>query len=338
MKTLLSTLSIATVSLLCLALRADAQADELKVGVSIYAGWMDSWVMEMKMEGKKKPTWLEAESAKTGGRVSIKKFERYTDSVEALAAGSIDAVTVTLQEAVTIIADKGVDVVILYAHDYSNGNDQLRVPAGWTKESLKGKTVLGEELSVSNYLAFRFFQINNLPLKDYCVWKNTPGDDVGKAYISALNSASPVAGITWNPNCQRMAQTGKDSALFTSREIPNEITDTLAIRKDRISGHEKSIAAYVAAHFRVMDAMTNPKTRARTIQAMAVAADFGDEVPLYTKMLDDTHFYTTRVESIALLESPTLPEVLKRVREFYATYGHPNAQAATVTFDTRFLK
>ena len=338
MKKLLSTLCIVGGSILFFSVSAGAQTQELKVGVSIYDGWMDSWVMEMKMDGKKKPSYLEVEKARTGGHVSIKKFERYTDSVEALAAGSIDAVTVTLQEAVTIIADKGVDVVILFAHDYSNGNDQFRVPKGWTKESLKGKTVLGEELSVSQYLAFRFLQKNSLPLKDYFVWKNTPGDDVGKAYISALNSNSPVAGITWNPNCQRMAQTGKDEPLFTSREIPNEITDTLAIRKDRIAGREKSIAAYVAAHFRVMDAMTNPSTRAKTIQAMAVAADFGDEVALYTKMLDDTHFYTSRAESIALLEGPVLPEVLKKIRAFYASYGQPNAQAATVTFDTRFLK
>jgi len=78
MKTVLSTLGIACVSLFCLAVPAGAQTGEFKVGVSIYAGWMDSWVMEMKMEGKKKPSWLEAESAKTGNLSAIPIRSRHS--------------------------------------------------------------------------------------------------------------------------------------------------------------------------------------------------------------------------------------------------------------------
>lgn len=327
-------LSIATA---LLAVTAFAQTQTFKVATSTYPGWMDNWMMEMKLNGPKAPSFLEARCKAANAKVEIKKFPLYVPSVEALVSGEVDACTMAVTEAITIAADKGIEVVIAFPHDYSNGNDQVQVPKSWKAEEIQGKTFLLEELSVSNFLLYRYLQIHNLPLKDYVKISNTPGDNVAPAYIAALEK-SPVGGVTWNPGCQRMMDTGKSKAIFTSRDIPGEITDCFVIRKDRIAGKEKAIQAYVDAHYDVMDYMTNAQTRQKAIRAMAVAAGFTpEEAPTYSKMLDATRFYVNRNEAKQALTDPALKDAISKVKAFYATYAQPNPNAPTPVVDAQFL-
>lgn len=335
MKTLLTTLFA------CLAgaiLSCTASAETLKVATSTYPGWMDNWVMEMPSAGKGSPSLLDIRAKEYNTKVEIQKFTNYIPSVEALVSGEVDAATMAITEAITIVADKGIDAVILFPHDYSNGNDQIQIPKSWKAEDIAGKTFLLEEFSVSHYLLYRYLQENGKPLKDFVKIANTPGDAVAPAYIAALEN-NPVGGVTWNPGCQRMIDTGKSQVLFTSKDIPGEITDVLVIRKDRIKGREDAIKAYVAAHFDVMDRLTNPETRQATINAMAFSAGFKpEEFGTYAKMLDATRFYTNRTEAAEALENPKLVETMAKIKEFYATYGEPNPDAPALTVDTSFLK
>ena len=332
---LVQTLALAVISTFASVGRMSAET--LKVGTSTYPGWMDNWLMEMKLNGPKEATILEKRTKAAGVTVEIKKFPLYIPSVEALVSGDVDACTMAIQEAVTIVADKGIEAVIILPHDYSNKNDQVQIPASWKADDVKGKTFLLEEFSVSHYLLYRFLQTKNYPLKDFVTIKNTPGDNVAPAYIAALEN-TPVGGVTWNPGCQRMLETGKSQTLFSSRDIPGEITDCLVIRKDRIAGREKAIAAYVAAHFDVMDYMVNPATRQKAIRAMAVASGFKpEEANIYSRMLDNTRFYVTRKDAKEALNAPELAATVEKVKGFYATYGEPNAKAPAIKFDASFL-
>jgi NitT/TauT family transport system substrate-binding protein len=316
-----------------------AQAEKLKVATSIYPGWMDNWLMEMKLV-KDSPTFLEKRCKDTGGKVEIVKFKEYLPSVEALVAGKVDACTMTLGEALALPEDSGVEVACLFVHDYSNGNDALLTPNGWELEKMAGKTVVGEEFSVSQYLVYRFFQKNNKPL-NYMVFKNTPGDDVSKTFLASVGTANELAGATWNPHVLRVLDTGKGKAMFTSRDIPGEIVDMLVIRKDRIAGREKSIEAYVNAHYDVMKYFVDPATRDRAIKAMAISAEFSDQdVPLYSKMLDSTRFYTTAKETRELMASEPLQETQKKVRGFlkdFKALKSPEPDKVAVEFDPQFL-
>ena len=328
------TTSILFAVLCCLA---SLSAETLKVGTSTYPGWMDNWLMEMKLNGPKEPSLLAKRTKESGANVEIKKFPLYIPSVEALVSGEVDACTMAIQEAVTIVADKGIDAAVIFPHDYSNKNDQIQVPKDWDEKALQGKSFLLEEFSVSHYLLYRFLQERGLPLKGYVNISNTPGDNVAPAYIAALEN-TPVGGVTWNPGCQRMLETGKSKIVFSSRDIPGEITDCLVIRKDRIAGREKAIQAYVAAHFDVMDYLTNPKTRDKAIRAMASASGFKpEEANVYAKMLDDTRFYTNRKEAKAALINPALEATVGKVKTFYSTYGETNPHAGKTTFDASYL-
>jgi NitT/TauT family transport system substrate-binding protein len=317
-----------------------ADKQEFTVATSIYPGWMDNWLMEMPLE-KGKPTFLERRTREAGVTVAIKKFKEYVPSIEAMVAGKVDACTMTLGEALSFPEDSGVDAVIFLVHDYSNGNDGVLVPKGWKLEAMKGKTIIAEEFSVSQFLVYRWLQKAGNP-RDYLVFKNTPGDDVSKGFPRHRRKAWAVAGATWNPHVLRIMQSGKADLAFSSREIPGEIVDSLVVRKDRIAGREKAIEAYVKAHYDVMDYFTAGPTRDRAIKAMTVAAEFtGDDAPLYSRMLDSTRFYTTREETAKFMESAEIRETEKKLRGFLKEFGafkSPDPEKLAVEFDTRFLK
>ena len=317
-----------------------ADKQEFTVATSIYPGWMDNWLMEMPLE-KGKPPFLERRTKDAGVAVHIKKFKEYVPSIEAMVAGKVDACTMTLGEALSFPEDSGVEVVIFMVHDYSNGNDGVLVPKGWTLETMKGKTIIAEEFSVSQFLIHRWLQKNGKP-RDWLVFKNTPGDDVSKAFLATVGKPGAVAGATWNPHVLRIAQGGKADLAFSSREIPGEIVDSFVVRKDRVAGREKAIEAYIKAHYDVMEYFTATATRERAIKAMTVSAEFtGDDAPLYSKMLDSTRFYTTREETAKFMESDEIRETEKKLRGFLKEFGafkSAEPDKLAVEFDTRFLK
>lgn len=332
--------SILVLTFLLLGLSPLGAAD-FTVATSIYPGWMDNWLMEMKLV-KGEPTFLEKRVKEAGGAgVKIEKFKEYIPSIEALVAGKVDACTMTLGEALAFPADSGIPVVILLVHDYSNGNDGVLVPKGWTIEKMSGKTIVAEEFSVSQYLIYRWMQKSSKP-KDYLKLKNTPGDDVSKVFLSVVGTPSEVAGATWNPHVLRIMQSNKADLAFTSRDIPGEVIDALVVRKDRIAGNEKAIKAYIDAHFDVMNYFTDPKTRDRAITAMSVAAEFSaEDAGLYSKMLDSTRFFTNRAEAAQFMESPEFAETQAKVRGFLKEFGafkSPDPDKVSVAVDSTYLK
>jgi NitT/TauT family transport system substrate-binding protein len=317
-----------------------ADKPEVTVATSIYPGWMDNWLMEMPLE-KGKPPFLQRRTKEAGVVVNVKKFKEYVPSIEAMVAGKVDACTMTLGEALAFPEDSGVDAVIFLVHDYSNGNDGVLVPKGWKLDQMKGKTIIAEEFSVSQFLIHRWLQKNSKP-RNYLQFKNTPGDDVSKAFLATVGKPDAIAGATWNPHVLRIVQSGKADLAFSSREIPGEIVDCLVVRKDRIAGREKAIEAYVKAHYDVMEYFTASATRDRAIKAMTVSAEFtSEDAPLYSKMLDSTRFYTTREETAKFMESDEIRETEKKLRGFLKEFGafkSADPEKLQVEFDTRFLK
>ena len=322
-----------------LPLRSACPAQALKVGWSIYPGWMDNALMEMKLR-RGKATFLAERCREHGAQVDVVKFKEYISSVEALAAGKLDACTMTLGEAFGIPTDSGVPVTCILINDYSNGNDAICVPKGQTWADLKGKSIMAEEFSVSQYLVWRGLQLQGLPL-NYLRFKHTPGDDCAKVFIAGASRGQNVTVATWNPHVLRIAATGKADLLFTSASIPREIVDMVVIRNDRIRGREKAIQAYIAAHYDVMRYFSSPKTRERATRAMTVASELKkDDAPLFKSMLAATRFYLTPKETAAFMGSDELRKQHDRVREFLKVFGAfkgKTPDAYRVPFDSSYV-
>lgn len=309
---------------------------ELKVGWSIYPGWMDNALMKLKLR-KGEPSFLEERNEQYGAKVDTIKFKEYIPSVEALTAGKIDACTMTLGEALALPVDSGVPVTCILVNDYSNGNDALCVPKGWTWETLKGKAVVAEQFSVSQYLVWRGLQENKLPL-NHIKFKNAPGDECAKVFLAGGDV--PVA--TWNPHVLRIKESGKADFLFTSKSIPREIIDCVVIRNDRIKGREQAIQAYVAAHYDVMKYLKNEKTRARAIKAMVYASEMKKEDgALFDSMLEATHFYTSPKETIDFMDSKEIRTQHDRIRTFlkeFKAFRGEGVDKYQVGFDSSYIK
>lgn len=335
MKTTLLTVGLALFMSLC----AHAQ-EKLSVGWSIYPGWQDNALMGLKLEPGK-PSFLERRTKEAGAQVEIHKFKEYTASIDALVAGKLDAVTLTLSDAMGIPLDSGVPVTCILINDYSNGNDAIAAPKGSKFEDLKGKSILCEQYSVSQYLIWRALQIKGQK-SDFVTFRNTPGDECSKVFLTAVNTASPVTVATWNPHILRIMASGKAELLFTSKEIPGEIVDMVVVRTDRIKGRENAIAAYVKAHYDVMKYLTDPATKERAIRAMASTSELTPaDAPLFSEMLAATHFYYTPEDTIKFMESPELKAQHDRIRTFLKEVGAfkgANPDSYQVTFDTSFIK
>ena len=317
-----------------------ANSNTFKVGWSIYPGWMDNALMEMELV-KSEDSFLKQRTDEAGVSVQIVKFKEYIPSVSALASGKLDACTMTLGEALSIPVDSGIPVTIILINDYSNGNDAICVPNGWNWENMKGKSILAEEFSVSQYLVWRALQKEGLPY-DHVGFKNTPGDECSKVFLAGVESNSPVAVATWNPHVLRIEESGKADMLFTSADIPKEIIDCVVVRTDRIKGNEKAIQAYVNAHYDVMRYLNDPATKERAIRAMTVSAELRKEdSALFEGMLSKTAFYSTPQETAEFMDSEELKTQHDRIRQFLLDVGafrSENADNHQITFDSSFVR
>src|SRR5260221_363191 len=106
-----------------------AQEQTLSVGWSIYPGWQDNALMAMKLIPGQ-PSFLEKREKEANVKVEISKFKEYTPSIDALVAGKLDAVALTLSDGLGIPVDSGVPITCILIDDFSNGNDAICAPKG----------------------------------------------------------------------------------------------------------------------------------------------------------------------------------------------------------------
>ena len=132
-------------------------AEPVKVGVSIWTGWMPIYLMEEK-------GFLKKRSQEYGVEIELKKFKDYLASVQAFTAGELDACAMTIMDALPP-ADAGIDVAAVLVNDFSKGGDGILVQYGIDGSNFKGVEILLEEYSVSHYLLLRYLETIGLTEK-----------------------------------------------------------------------------------------------------------------------------------------------------------------------------
>ena len=157
-------------------------AEPVKVGVSIWTGWMPIYLMEEK-------GFLKRRAQEYGVEIELKKFKDYLASVQAFTAGELDACAMTIMDALPP-ADAGIDVAAVLVNDFSKGGDGILVQYGIDGSNFKGVEILLEEFSVSHYLLLRYLETIGLTERDIKM-KNTPGDDAGRAFLAGNAEAVP---------------------------------------------------------------------------------------------------------------------------------------------------
>jgi NitT/TauT family transport system substrate-binding protein len=204
----------------------------------------------------------------------------YLPSMDAFTAGKVDAVAVTNGDALVTGANGAKSKMILI-NDYSNGNDQIvALPGIKSFTDLKGKKV-GLELTLVEHLMFvkalEKFKMKPTDVELVNFPTNETPQALGSKQVSAIAAWYPVSSQA------RKAVAGS-KAIFTSKDVPGLIYDTLAVNPASLTKRKDDWAKFVKVWYRISDFVRNDKTKAEAIAIMAAkvnvtAADYAANVP-----------------------------------------------------------
>jgi NitT/TauT family transport system substrate-binding protein len=204
----------------------------------------------------------------------------YLPSMDAFTAGKVDAVAVTNGDALVTGANGAKSKMILL-NDFSNGNDQIiGLPGIKSFKELKGKTV-GLELTLVEHLLFtKALEKFSMKAADITL-KNFPTNETPQA----LGSKQVAAIAAWYPvSTQARKAVAGSKVLFTSKDVPGLIYDTLAVNPTSLSKRKDDWAKVVKVWYRISDFVRDPKTKDQAVAIMAAKvgvspADYAANVP-----------------------------------------------------------
>ncbi len=257
-----------------LLLAGNANAEPLKIGYSDWPGWV-AW--EIAIE---KNMFEEV-----GVDVQFEWFD-YVASMDAFAAGQLDAVTMTNGDALVTGATGAQNVMILI-NDYSNGNDMIVGAPGINSISdLKGKKV-GVELGfVVHLLLMNGLEKAGMSESDVNL-VNVPTNETPQVLASGQVDAIGA----WQPNSgQALKLVPNSKPIYTSADEPGLIYDVLAVSPSSLAARRDEWKKVIDAWYMAVDYLNDPETRDDAISIMA--ARVGIEPAEYEAFIDGTKILT----------------------------------------------
>jgi NitT/TauT family transport system substrate-binding protein len=277
-------------------------AEPLKIGYSDWPGYT-AWEVAAQ-----KGFFKEA-----GVDVQLVWME-YSPSIDAFAAGKIDAVCIVGGDAlVSGAGGKALTGVVLF--DYSDGNDMIiGKPGVGSVKALKGKTVAVEWGLVEHELLLKGLEMNGMKADDVTIQKVATND-----MPQTLASGKVDAVGAWYPiSRQALKQVGGSKPLITSADAKGLIFDELAVSKESLATHRDEWKKIVGVWFKTVDFIKDPKTHDEAVKIMAAKVN----VPAddYSKSMAGTAFLNLNDNLKAFQMSDSLMSIygsLKVADDFY---------------------
>lgn len=295
-----------------------AEKTKVKIGWSIYVGWMPWDYADasgiLKKWGDKYDVDLQL----------LPKMD-YIASIEAYVSGQLDACVMTNMEALDMPCASGINSTALIIGDYSNGNDAILTRDGISIDNIKGYSVYLVELSVSHYLLDRFLRTKGLKEKDVKI-VNTSDSDIAPMFIS--NESAKVV-VTWNPLVMEIMKTPGITNIYDSSQIPGEILDLLMVRTDLLEKNPNVGKALVGAWYEVMGIMSKRGTDSE--KALTHMADeAGCSLIEYKNQLKTTMMFWTSKSAVDYAGSAEIKQNMDYVRNFCFDHGLLGENAPSV--------
>lgn len=248
------------------------QAAPLKVAYSDWPGWTAFAIAEQK-------GWFK----EAGVEVELLWFE-YGPSMEAYAAGKVDAVMVTNGDALVTGAG-GAKNVMIVALDYSNGNDMIVAKPGIkSMKDLKGKKIGIEVGFVEHLMLLKALESAGLSESDVEIVP-TPTNQTPQVLASGQVDAIGA----WQPNSGAALKALPGStAIFTSANAPGLIYDTVAVSPQSLAERRADWVKFVKVWDKIVAYLADPKTKADGVAIMAAKA--GVDAATYAEFLPGTKF------------------------------------------------
>jgi NitT/TauT family transport system substrate-binding protein len=232
-----------------------SSAEPVKIALSPWPGWFFWYLVEEKGFFKKH-----------GVNVKLEWFPVYSDSLQALSTGKVDANSQTLSDTLAP-ASKGIKLKAVLVNDNSNGGDAIvSKPDIASVKDLKGKTVATELGTVDHLLLLTALEKNGMSEKDIN-YTNMTVNDAGPAFISGKVDAS----VLWEPFQTTAVKEGNGKVLFSSKETPGLIPDLLVFRESVVKDRPDDVQKIIDAWFDALAYFQDHQDEA--IQLMAKKAE-----------------------------------------------------------------
>jgi len=290
----------------------------LRIAYSDWPGWV-AWDVGIQKG------WFKEE----GVEVDFKWFE-YVPSMDAYAAGKVDAVAMTNGDAlVTGSGEKGVPSVAILINDYSNGNDMVVAKPGITSPAqLKGKKVGVEVGFVSHLLLMNALESANLTDKDIEI-VNVPTDQTPQT----LKSGSVDAIVAWQPNSgQALKEVAGSKAIFTSANVPGVIYDVLAVNPKSLTERRDDWMKVTKVWMRIADFIKDEKNLDEAAKIMS--ARVGLEPDEYKKLMAGTFFLDLAGNQKHFAKGETLESIYNSSKVVDKFQVDNKVYDAPMTYDT----
>lgn len=251
-----------------------AQAAPITIGYSDWPGWV-AWEVGVEKG------WFE----EAGVEVSFEWFD-YVASMDAYAAGQLDAVCMTNGDAL-VTGATGRRSTMAIINDFSNGNDMIVARPGITSVAeLAGKKVGVEVGFVGHLLLLRALEKSGLTEDDIELINVRTNETP-----MVLASGEVDAIVAWQPSSSQSLQMVPGSTtIYSSKNDPGLIYDTLAIAPESLNQHSEQWAKVLQVWYRIVDFINDPSTSASAIEIMA--ARVGVAPDKYSEVMKGTRFLT----------------------------------------------
>jgi NitT/TauT family transport system substrate-binding protein len=250
-------------------------AEPLKIGYSDWPGWV-AWEIGIK-KGWFKEAGVEVEFV----------WMDYVKSMEAYAAGQLDAVCVTNGDAL-VTGATGKPSVCILINDYSNGNDMIVAKAEFkTLKDLKGKTIALEEGFVEHLLLLKGMELAGMVESDITI-KNTPTNNTPQVFASGEVDAIGA----WQPNSgQALKLVPGSKPVFTSKDVPGLIYDGLFCDRESVKNRREDWIKVAKVWGKITEYLANEDN---TDDALAILSErVGVKPAEYEPLLAGTKILST---------------------------------------------
>jgi NitT/TauT family transport system substrate-binding protein len=286
------------------------------------------------------PGWFPWQVAQEAGMfaqnnvdVELRYYENYTESINALASGAIDANSQTLNDTLPSVSGD-TELKIVLVNDNSTGNDKIIAREGINSVAdLRGARVAVEQGTVDHYLLLLALAEANLTGQDIELVP-LPTDAAVAAFAAGqVDAVGAFAPFTTTA----LARPGS-RAIATSAEFPGAIPDHLVVAADLAQNRPEDVQALVNTWFDTVEWMKNNRDAAVSIMARRG----GVSVEEYQAYESGTTLFT-RGQNLDAFRSGTTPahlnyqagQVAEFLNEAQLTQGSPNLDGL---FDSRFVE
>jgi NitT/TauT family transport system substrate-binding protein len=253
---------------------AASDVKALRVGFSDWPGWI---AFEVGIQKR----WFK----RAGIDVTFEWFE-YAPSMEAFAAGKLDAVMMTTGDAL-VTGAPGPRSVAIIVTDYSAGNDMIVARRGINDiKALKGKKIGLEVGLVEHLMLDKVLEKHGMSESDVTI-VDTPTNRTPQA----LASGSVDAIGAWQPSAgEALKASAGSKAVVTSADVPGLIYDLVCVTPKSLAERRDDWVKFVKVWNRIVKYVMDPANKDEVVKIMAARA--GVTPAEYAAFLPGTHFLT----------------------------------------------